>query len=67
MLVGVQDADPSGPGRRGAWIAALDLADGALVWTRLLARGVPLSSANLGFLAREPPPGARAAPQASPW
>ena len=58
VLVGVQDADPSGPGRRGAWLVALDLADGAVVWSRLVARGLPLAGASLRFRGGEPPPSA---------
>jgi hypothetical protein len=58
VLVSVQDADASGAGRRGAWLTALDLADGAVVWSRLVARGVPLDGSAQRFASGEPPPGA---------
>jgi hypothetical protein len=58
VLVSVQDRDASGAGRRGAWLVALDLADGAVAWSRLVARGVPFDPHPLRFGGGEPPPGA---------
>lgn len=58
VLISVQDADESGSGRRGAWLLALDLADGAVVYSRLVARGMPFDPMPLRFGAGEPPPGA---------
>jgi hypothetical protein len=58
VLLGVQGSDDSGAGRRGAWLLALDLADGAVQYSRLVARGLPFDPHPLRFGGGDPPPGA---------